>query len=144
KAGSTPDKLPYDEIIDAARRFNGLPLPVAVIPNAAGSLWTTIGDYATFLDRTLHDAAENADEYTPRNRVNRTVSWTLAWGIDASLDAPGYFHWGDGPGVKNLTWWQPAKKVAVVIFTNGDHGAGAYRFLLRRLLSADPLSLEWI
>ncbi|HLJ75137.1 MAG TPA: serine hydrolase domain-containing protein, partial [Thermoanaerobaculia bacterium] len=30
KAGSTPDRMTYDAMIDAARRFGGLPLPVAV------------------------------------------------------------------------------------------------------------------
>ena len=144
KAGSTPDRMTYDELIDAARKFNSMPLPVAIIPNVAGSLWTTIGDYATFLDRSARDFAEHPDEYTPRNRVNRKISWTLGWGVDTSLDAPGYFHWGDGPGVKNFAFWQPAKKTAVVIFTNGDHGPSAYRFLLRNLLGADPLAPEWV
>ena len=144
KAGSTADKMTYDEIIDAARKFNGFPLPVAVMPNVAGSLWTTIGDYATFLDRSARDDAAHPDEYTPRNRVNRKIAWTLSWGVDSSLDAPGYFHWGDGPGVKNFAWWQPAKKTAVVIFTNGDHGASTWRYLLRHLLGTDPLSPEWI
>jgi len=144
KAGSTPDKMTYDEFIDAARKFNYLPLPVAVAPNVAGSLWTTIGDYATFLDRSTRDHAEHADEYTSRNRVNRKVSWTLSWGVDSSLDAMGYFHWGDGPGVKNFAWWQPVKKTALVIFTNGDHGASAWRYLLRHLLMQDPLSPEWV
>ncbi|HEY8182731.1 MAG TPA: serine hydrolase domain-containing protein, partial [Thermoanaerobaculia bacterium] len=129
KAGSTPDKMTYDELIEAARKFNSLPLPVAIIPNVAGSLWTTIGDYATFLEKSMRDLGDHPDEYTPRNRVNRKISWTLSWGVDSSLDAPGYFHWGDGPGVKNFAFWQPAKKTAVVIFTNGDHGAPAYRYL---------------
>lgn len=144
KAGSTPDKMTYHEIIDASRKFNGFPLPVGVMPNAAGSLWTTIGDYATFLDRSARDTAEHPDEYTPRNRVNRKISWTLSWGVDSSIDPPGYFHWGDGPGVKNVAWWQPSRKTAIVIFTNGDHGASTWRYLLRHLLGADPLSPEWI
>jgi hypothetical protein len=117
---------------------------VAIIPNAAASLWTTIGDFATFLDRSARDAAEHPNEYTARNRVNSKISWTLSWGIDSSLDSPGYFHWGDNPGMKNFAWWQPATKTDVVIFTNGDHGASTWRYLLRQLLGADPLSPEWI
>jgi CubicO group peptidase (beta-lactamase class C family) len=144
KAGSSTDKLTYDAMIDAASKFGGFPLPVAVIPNAAGSLWTTIDDYFLFLQKSLADAAAHPDEYTPRNKVNRKISWTLSWGVDSSVDAPGYFHWGDGPGVKNFAWWQPAKKTALVIFTNGDHGASAYRTLLRHLLHADPAAPEWI
>ena len=32
----------------------------------------------------------------------------------------------------------------LVIFTNGDHGASAYRVLTRRLLGADPIAPEWV
>jgi hypothetical protein len=62
----------------------------------------------------------------------------------AALGAPAYFHWGDGPGVKNFTWWQSASKTALVIFTNGDHGASAYRYAFRRLLAIDPIAPEWV
>lgn len=75
---------------------------------------------------------------------SHSISWTLSWGMDSSLGAPGYFHWGDGPGVKNFAWWQPSTRTAVVIFTNGDHGAAAYRRLLRSLLQADPIAPEWV
>ena len=76
--------------------------------------------------------------------MNRKIAWALSWGLDASLDTPGYFHWGDGPGVKSFTWCQPASRTALAIFTNGDHGAAAYRWLLRHLLRADPLAPEWV
>lgn len=144
KAGSTTERMTYDQIIDAARKFEGLPLPIGVVPNVAGSMWTTIDDYWTFLQKSLADYVAHPAEYTVRNRVNAKIGWTLSWGVDTSLDAPGLFHWGDGPGVKNFTWWQPAKKTALVIFTNGDHGAPAYRTLLRRLLGADPIAPEWV
>jgi CubicO group peptidase (beta-lactamase class C family) len=144
KAGLTPETVTYDQFIDAAKRANQFAMPVVVAPNAAGSLWTTIGDYFNFLQRSIADRDAHPDEYTPRNRVNDQISWTLSWGVDSSLGSPAWFHWGDGPGVKNFTWWQPATDTAIVIFTNGDHGASAYRLLLRRLLGADPLAPEWV
>ena len=144
KAGSTADRLRYDEMIDALRRVGGLPLPIAVLPNAAGSLWTTAGDYATFLSRSLEDHGSHPGEYEPRVAVNGRIAWTLAWGVDWSLGAPAYFHGGEGPGVRTFTWWQPADKTAVALFTNGDHGASAYRAVLRRLLKADPIAPEWV
>lgn len=144
EAGSTTDAMTYDESIAAAVKANKFAMPVAVNPNAAGSLWTTIGDYFTFLERSLADQAAHPDEYSPRNRVNDQIAWTLGWGMDSSLGDPAWFHWGDGPGVKNFTWWQPASRSALVIFTNGDHGASAYRVLMRRLLGADPIAPEWV
>ncbi len=144
KAGSTADAMTYDQYIAAAVAAKEFAMPVIVNPNAAGSLWTTIGDYFTFLEKSLADAAAHPDEYTVRNRLNDRIAWTLSWGIDFSLGEPAWFHWGDGPGVKNFTWWQPSSKTALVIFTNGDHGASAYRALLRRLLGADPIAPEWV
>lgn len=143
KAGSTPDKMTYDEMMEALRKFS-TPLPIVMMPNAAGSLWTTIGDYAKFLDASTRDFAAHQDEYAPRNRVNRDISWALSWGADASVTPYGLFHWGDGAGLKNFAWWQPAEHTALVIFTTSDHGASAYRYLLRQTLGADPLSPEWI
>jgi hypothetical protein len=31
-----------------------------------------------------------------------------------------------------------------VVFTNSDHGASAYRYVLRYLLVIDPLSPQWV
>jgi CubicO group peptidase (beta-lactamase class C family) len=144
KAGTTADATTYDQYIAAAVAAKQFSMPVVVNPNAAGSLWTTIGDYFTFIERSIADNAAHPDEYTPRNVINPSIAWTLSWGVDTSLGAPAWFHWGDGPGVKNFTWWQPSSNTALVVFTNGDHGASAYRVLIRRLLDADPLSPDWV
>lgn len=144
KAGTTTDAMTYDEYIAAAVQAKEFAMPIVVNPNAAGSLWTTIGDYFTFLRQSLADAAAHPEEYSVRNRLNGQIGWTLSWGVDSSLGAPAWFHWGDGPGVKNFTWWQPSSGNALVIFTNGDHGASAYRVLMRKLLAADPLAPEWV
>lgn len=144
KAGSSADAMTYDEYVDAAVKANEFAMPVAVAVNVAGSLWTTIGDYFTFLEKSLADNVAHPEEYSVRNRLNEQIAWTLSWGMDFSLGDPAWFHWGDGPGVKNFTWWQPSSTTALVIFTNGDHGASAYRFLMRRLLDADPMSPDWV
>jgi CubicO group peptidase (beta-lactamase class C family) len=144
KAGLSTDAITYDEYIAAAEKAKEFAMPVVVNPNAAGSLWTTAGDYFTFLEKTLADQAAHPDEYEVRNRIDPQIAWTLGWGMDISLGAPAWFHWGDGPGVKNIAWWQPSTNTALAIFTNGDHGDSAYRVLLRRLLDADPLAPEWV
>ncbi|HUR79227.1 MAG TPA: serine hydrolase domain-containing protein [Thermoanaerobaculia bacterium] len=144
KAGTTMDAVTYDQYIDIAQKAKSFAMPVAAIPNAAGSLWTTIGDYFSFVTQSIADQAAHPDEYTARNRVNAQISWALSWGVDTSLGAPALFHWGDGPGVKNFVWWQPSTNTALVIFTNSDHGAPAYRVLMRRLLGADPIAPEWV
>jgi CubicO group peptidase (beta-lactamase class C family) len=144
KAGTPPDSLTYDQFMDTATRAKLFAMPIAVAPNAAGSLWTTIGDYHAFIEHSIADTAAHPDEYTVRNRIEGAIGWALSWGVDTSLGAPAYFHWGDGPGVKNFTWWQPATRTAIVIFTNSDHGASAYRYAFRHLLGIDPIAPEWV
>jgi CubicO group peptidase (beta-lactamase class C family) len=144
KAGTSNDKMTYDQFMAAAKEQKAFALPVGVSPNVAGSMWTTVGDYFNFVQKSLEDYAKNPEEYKPRNPANSKISWALSWGVDTSLDSPGYFHWGDGSGVKNFTLWQPAKKTAWVIFTNSDHGASAYRVLARRLMGGEVLSAEWV
>jgi CubicO group peptidase (beta-lactamase class C family) len=144
KAGVPPESLTYDQFMATATREKLFAMPVAVAPNAAASLWTTVGDYHAFLEHSSADVAAHPDEYIVRNRINPAIGWALSWGVDTSLGAPAYFHWGDNPGVKNFTWWQPASSTSIVIFTNSDHGASAYRYALRHLLGIDPIAPEWV
>jgi hypothetical protein len=43
-------------------------------PNMAGSLQTTVGDYAKFLARVLADIQTHADDFKPRVEVNRSIA----------------------------------------------------------------------
>ena len=144
KAGSTTERMRYEEMLEAARKFEGLPLPISVVPNGAGSLWTTVGDYAAFLGKCLEDHARHAGEYTPRNPVSRHISWTLELGHGLVARGARILPHGRRTRGEELAWWQPSTKTAVVILTNGDHGASAYRVLLRHLLGADPIAPEWV
>lgn len=132
------------EQITAAYQQNKRPfLPVAMSPNMAGSLQTTIGDYAVFLAHMLTTATKS-DDFKARVDVNRDIAWAPGWGVDRSSKTPSLFHWGDGPGFKNFCWVQPAKKSALVFFTNGDSGAALYAWLFRQLMNEDPSAFYWI
>lgn len=144
KAGVTPESAGYAEMVAAYEKAKAQPLPIAMAPNMAGSLWTTASDYAKFLTRVLTDIQHHPDDYRPRATVNSRIAWTLGWGIDQSVGRPAYFHWGDGPGFKNFAWLQPEKKTAVAFFTNGDHGLSLYSVVFRKLLTEDPASLYWL
>jgi hypothetical protein len=109
----------------------------------AGSLQTTIGDYAVFLAHVLK-AVTRSDDFKARVDVNRDIAWAPGWGVDRSFKAPSLFHWGDGPGFKNFCWVQPAKQSALVFFTNGDSGAALYAWLFRQLMNEDPSAFYWI
>ena len=143
KSGLNPAAATYDQISAAYQQNKQTFLPVALSPNVAGSLQTTIEDYALFLVHVLK-AATRSDDFKARVDVNRDIAWAPGWGVDRSFKTPSLFHWGDGPGFKNFCWVQPAKKSALVFFTNGDSGAALYAWLFRQLMYEDPSAFYWI
>ena len=137
KSNLDPASATYDEISAAYQQNKQPVLPIALSPNVAGSLQTTFGDYAYFLLHVLKSVTRS-DDFKARVDVNRDIAWAPGWGVDRSFKTPALFHWGDGPGFKNFCWVQPAKKSALVFFTNGDSGAALYAWLFRQLMKEDP------
>ena len=141
KSSLNPASATYDQITAAYQQNKQGFLPVALSPNMAGSLQTTIADYAFFL---AHVLKTGLDDFKPRVEVNRDIAWAPGWGVDRSFKTPSLFHWGDGPGFKNFCWVQPARKTALAFFTNGDSGAALYAWLFRQLMNEDPSAFYWI
>lgn len=144
KSGLTPESATYENIVSAYEQSKQPFLPVAASPNMAGSLQTTAADYAKFLSRVMEDTSLRPEDFKPRVEVNRDIAWTLGWGVDRSFKSASLFHWGDSPGFKNFCWVQPARKTALVFFTNGDSGAALYAWLFRQLMNEDPSAFYWI
>ena len=143
KSGLNPASATYDQITAAYQQNKQPFVPVALSPNVAGSLQTTIEDYALFLAHVLK-AVTRSDDFKARVDVNRDIAWAPGWGVDRSSKSPSLFHWGDGPGFKNFCWVEPARKSALVFFTNGDSGAALYAWLFRQLMNEDPSAFYWI
>lgn len=143
KVGLNPASATYEQIAAAYQQNKQTFLTVALSPNMAGSLQTTVGDYAMFLVHVLKSATRS-DDFKARVEVNRDIAWAPGWGVDRSLKTPSLFHWGDGPGFKNFCWVQPARKSALVFFTNGDSGAALYAWLFRQIMNEDPSAFYWI
>jgi CubicO group peptidase (beta-lactamase class C family) len=143
KSNLNPASATYEQIVAAYQQNKQTFLPVALSPNMAGSLQTTVGDYAVFLAHVLKTVTQS-DDFKARVDVNRDIAWAPGWGVDRSFKTPSLFHWGDGPGFKNFCWIQPAKKSALVFFTNGDSGAALYAWLFRQLMNKDPSAFYWI
>lgn len=143
KSNVNPAAATYEQITAAYQQNKQPFLPVALSPNVAGSLQTTIGDYAVFLAHVLK-ASTRSDDFKARVDVNRDIAWAPGWGVDRSSKTPSLFHWGDGPGFKNFCWVQPSRKSALVFFTNGDSGAALYAWLFRQIMTQDLSAFYWI
>jgi CubicO group peptidase (beta-lactamase class C family) len=143
KSNLNPASATYDQITAAYQQNKQNFLPVALSPNMAGSLQTTIGDYALFVVHVLK-AVMRSDDFKARVDVNRDIAWAPGWGVDRSTKTPALFHWGDGPSFKNFCWIQPGRKSALVFFTNGDSGAALYSWLFRQITNSDLSAFYWI
>jgi CubicO group peptidase (beta-lactamase class C family) len=105
---------------------------------AAGGLFTTAPDYLRFLDHCL---VNEQRMFVPVAQIDDELAWGLGWGIEIGEENT-VWQWGNDPGYKNFVIGSPARRVGVVVFTNGDRGADVYAAVVRELLPGPHPSLE--
>jgi CubicO group peptidase (beta-lactamase class C family) len=146
--------LPHDEA-GAPRLTNGL------ARNAAGSLHTTAGDYARFLQATLNGeglAAETIGEMlrpasrppvpflaaldpTGRPPLAAGVAWGLGWGLEPARET--IFHWGSNPNFKAFTLASPKDGLGFVVLSAGETELSLGPALAAALFPGARPSLAW-
>lgn len=110
------------------------PLPCYAMPNAAGSLITTVPDYLAFMQHVL-DARDRADGLpeplwramvTPWTRVNSAVSWGLGWGLQQDRWGDALWHFGSNGTFRNFALIDVKRRRGVVVLTNSANGRKLY------------------
>jgi hypothetical protein len=127
-------------------------LPNFMIPNAAGSLLTTLGDYTAFLIAVLdpndHPAmpASAARErmFAPATRINSVLSWGLGWGLEKDQDHEYVWHWGDNGSFKNFVLAHRPSRSAIVAFTNGSSGLRLCEHLVKAATGHEHPAFDWL
>jgi CubicO group peptidase (beta-lactamase class C family) len=127
------------------------PPPNDIVPNAASSLLTTVGDYSRFLTvlldphstSGLSPTTQLAME-TPVTRINSALSWGLGIGIEQTDGQKYLWQWGDNGGWKNFLLAHPATRSAIVVFTNGNNGAHLYERIIRSASGIDNPAFLWV
>jgi CubicO group peptidase (beta-lactamase class C family) len=124
-------------------------LPNFLLPNVAGSLFTTANDYGAFLRHLLGVPGAPAGGRAILDRMTEpqvTLNEALRWGLGVGLETdelrapparPLFWHWGDNTGFKSFLLGDPAASSAVVVFTNGDNGRAIYERVVRGVRGAD-------
>ncbi|HEV8064444.1 MAG TPA: serine hydrolase domain-containing protein [Acidimicrobiales bacterium] len=106
------------------------------VGHPAGTLHTTLADYAGFASAVL---SEGADEiFVPCFDLGEGRGRALGW---ATTDTPsGVLAWqhGDNMGFKHIVALRRHKADGVLMFTNIDSGADDYRAVCRSVLGAEP------
>jgi CubicO group peptidase (beta-lactamase class C family) len=109
-------------------RIERVARPVA---RAAGSLHTSLDDYARFVCTTMwgpDPAAQAVRELMVEVRVAADESArTIGWGAAATATGTVLWQHGDNPGFKHLVGVRPEAGSGVIALTNGDGGVAVIR-----------------
>ncbi len=133
--------------------------------NAAGSMQTTIADFARFAQAvmegrllrrktreqmlnpqiqitTKHQFPTFSDVTTDENKAIR-LSYGLAWGLYWTPYGKAFFKEGHDEGWRNYTVCLDKQKTGIVIMTNSGNGEGIFKDLLETLLKDTFTPIEW-
>lgn len=118
-------------------------------PMGAGTLFTTIEDYATFLSAMLLTPGQ-AEQMTtssqmlspndlekmlePQIEIDNPFAWSQGWGLEKHKGSWYFWQWGDNPGIKHFAAGSRSQNLAVVVFTNGQNGKKVYRPIVEAIL----------
>lgn len=134
-------------------------------PRAAGSMDTTVHDYANFLVGVMNSDgltwASHEAMLSPQIRIkskrqfpslieekstendNIQLSYGLGWGIFHSPYGKAYFKGGHLDGWENYCVSFPEKKTAILILTNSSNGESIFKDLLEQLIADKYTPSNW-
>jgi CubicO group peptidase (beta-lactamase class C family) len=127
------------------------------VSNAAGSLYTTPGEYARFMTLFLEPLRSEQSilktetmqmMLTPQSEIRERaalgrVAWGLGWGLQQSADGQAFWHWGSDPGFKAFCIGYPEQRVGAAVFTNADFGWKVHRNAIPLAIGGDSTALMW-
>jgi len=133
---------------------------------AAGSMWTTAGDYARFLVGIL--GAEEKRRETANAMLERQVeirsermfgpgaihetgenegirlSWGLGWGCFRTSDGRAFFHTGHDIGFQNYTVTHADRRIGIVCLSNSDNFESIAEEVVRTVLGQEGSPFRWL
>jgi len=134
-------------------------------PDAAGSLLTTVSDYAHLVaavaNGKLLSEKSRAQLLSPQIRIHSKhqfpslanepttdndsiqLSYGLGWGLYTSPYGKVFFKEGHDEGWRNYAVCFEKSKSGVVIMTNSSNGEGIFQYLLESLLRDTFTPIEW-
>ncbi len=131
--------------------------------NAAASLHTTAGDYATFVEAILNGTGlkratlkqmetpqiavdptcTNCTDHSPKE-LSKELFWGLGWGIAKTGNGNLLWHWGDNGAFRCFAAANPKRKSGAVFFTNSENGLAIAEDVVQAELGDDLPMFRWI
>jgi len=119
--------------------------PNFLLPNSAGSLLTSVDQYAQVLGRLLKprgdqldlSAASHRDIFSTQTKINSAVSWGLGVGLENYGGRTHIWHWGDNGNFKAFMMGDIANGSGVVVFTNASNGHKMWQRIGAQVMGPD-------
>lgn len=121
------------------------------VTNVAGMLSTTVAEYARFMTLMMDRPRPASWEITETSRramlspqvtrKSNALYWGLGWALEQSPSGLLFYHSGNNCGIFNtFSVGDPARRRAIVIFTNGGGGHAVYQRIVRAATGYDMLA----
>ncbi len=120
--------------------------PNSLLPNCAGSLITSVNEYALFMARLmqLHRRDEHSlpetgrrEMLSPQIKLNTAISWGLGIGLENYSNRSIFWHWGDNGVFKAFMMGDPAAGSGIVVFTNAQNGHRMWQRIVTEAMGPD-------
>ena len=120
-------------------------LPNFLLPNTAGSLISSVNEYALFMARLLGSKtgpaqlsdASRKEMFSPQTRINSAVSWGLGIGLENYGGRQLFWHWGDNGVFKAFMMGDPAAGSGMVVFANSQNGHRIWQRIFAEAMGRD-------
>lgn len=120
--------------------------PNSLLPNTAGSLITTVDEYALFMSRLMTrtrrdeldlSPASQREMLTTQTKINAAVSWGLGIGLESYAGRSLFWHWGDNGVFKAFMMGDPASGSGIVVFANAQNGHRMWQRIVAEAMGRD-------
>lgn len=127
-------------------------LPAFMDINAAGSLRTTVGDYAKFLLALLEPRKGHGylkpdtiqEVLMPQIQINIPIAWGLGWGLEFDAGRSQFWHWAEGLNFRSFVIADREAKTGVIVFTNGRNGRKVWERIVAEVTGRDHPLFLWL
>ncbi len=144
----------HEDVVAAMAALKPAPpaLPNFMLPNAAGSLLTTMADFCAFVRRVMKPdngpvplaPAVRRQMFSPQTRINSVLGWGLGWGLEQAAGRDYAWHWGDNGNYKNFVLMHLPSRSAIVVFTNGNNGMRLCEAAVTAASGHDHPAFDWL
>jgi CubicO group peptidase (beta-lactamase class C family) len=118
-----------------------------IIGYSAWSLFTTINDYARFVSYTIEASSTPGSVaeamLKPQVDVAKNLKWGLGWGLQDTVPAYSFWHWGSMAGFRHYVVGYPKERIGVIVMTNSWRAFKMVDDVMAKAIGGSYPSYDW-